>query len=43
MTLTETHLIVRDPEIMGGVSVFAGTRIPVKTLFDYLRGGRSTR
>ncbi len=25
-----------DPEIQGGVPVFAGTRVPVKTLFDYL-------
>lgn len=25
-----------DPEILGGTPVFAGTRIPVKTMFDYL-------
>jgi len=32
-----THpLTVSDPEILGGVPVFAGTRVPVKTLFDYL-------
>ena len=30
------QLIVTDPEILGGVPVFAGTRVPVKTLFDYL-------
>lgn len=30
--------IVRDPETMGGIPVFRGTRVPVKTLFDYLRG-----
>lgn len=29
-------LIVIDPEILGGTPVFAGTRVPVKTLFDYL-------
>lgn len=28
-----------DPEIMGGTPVFAGTRVPVQTLFDYIRGG----
>ena len=28
--------IVRDPDILGGVPVFAGTRVPVRTLFDYL-------
>jgi uncharacterized protein (DUF433 family) len=30
-------LIVRDDEILGGLPVFAGTRVPVKTLFDYLK------
>jgi uncharacterized protein (DUF433 family) len=30
-----------DPEIMGGTPCFAGTRVPVKTLFDYLAGGDS--
>jgi uncharacterized protein (DUF433 family) len=29
-------LIVTDPEILGGVPVFAGTRVPVRTLFEYL-------
>ncbi len=24
---------------MGGAAVFAGTRVPVATLFDYLEGG----
>lgn len=28
-----------DPDILGGTSCFAGTRVPVKTLFDYLEGG----
>lgn len=31
--------IVRDPEIMHGVPVFRGTRVPVQTLFEYLEGG----
>jgi uncharacterized protein (DUF433 family) len=31
--------IIRDPEIMHGVPVFRGTRVPVKTLFEYLEGG----
>lgn len=34
-------LITRDPEIMSGEPVFAGTRVPVKTLTDYLEGGDS--
>lgn len=25
-----------DPEIMSGTPVFSGTRVPVKTLFDWL-------
>jgi len=28
-----------DPEIMGGEPCFAGTRVPVKSLFDWLKGG----
>lgn len=28
-----------DPEIQGGVPVFMGTRVPVKTLFDHLEAG----
>jgi uncharacterized protein (DUF433 family) len=30
-----------DPEVMGGTPVFAGTRVPVRTLLDYLEGGES--
>jgi uncharacterized protein (DUF433 family) len=29
-----------DPEIMGGTPCFAGTRVPVKTLFDVLKHDR---
>ena len=28
-----------DPEIMSGTPVFAGTRVPLKNLFDYIEGG----
>ncbi len=28
--------IVVDPEVLGGVPVFKGTRVPVKTIFEYL-------
>lgn len=38
-TATAESLIVRDPEIMGGTPVFAGSRVPVKALFDYLQAG----
>jgi len=30
-----------DPDIQGGTPCFAGTRVPVKSLFDYLAHGRS--
>jgi len=28
-----------DPEVMSGAAVFAGTRVPIQTLFDYIEGG----
>jgi uncharacterized protein (DUF433 family) len=33
--------ITRDAEVMHGTPVFRGTRVPVKTLFDYLEHGDS--
>ena len=30
-----------DPEIMSGTPVFAGTRVPLYNLFDYLEAGDS--
>ena len=35
------NIVVTDPEILGGTPVFAGTRVPVKNLFDYLEAGDS--
>lgn len=34
-------LIVVDPEIQSGQPVFAGTRVPVQNLFDYIEEGDS--
>jgi len=34
--MSVSSLITVDPEILGGTPVFAGTRVPVKALFDYL-------
>lgn len=31
--------ITKDTEMMNGVPVFRGTRVPVQTLFEYLEGG----
>lgn len=33
--------ITRDPEVMHGTPVFRGTRVPVKTMFEYLEHGES--
>jgi uncharacterized protein (DUF433 family) len=30
-----------DPDILGGTPVFVGTRVPVRTLMDYLEAGDS--
>jgi len=30
-----------NPKILGGTPVFAGTRVPVESLFDYLKRGRT--
>ena len=35
------QVIVRDPDLMGGVPCFRGTRVPFKNLIDYLEGGHS--
>ncbi len=32
-------VITSSPEILGGEPVFKGTRVPVKTLMDYLESG----
>ncbi|MFN5763058.1 MAG: DUF433 domain-containing protein [Pseudanabaena sp.] len=37
----ENQLIVRDHEILSGIPVFKGTRVPVKNLVDYLEAGDS--
>ncbi len=37
-----THsLISCSPNVMGGTLVFAGTRVPVQTLLDYLEAGET--
>lgn len=34
-------VVVRDPNIMSGEPSFRGTRVLVRTLFDYLEAGHS--
>jgi uncharacterized protein (DUF433 family) len=31
--------VTRNPDVMHGTACFAGTRVPVKSLFDHLEGG----
>lgn len=35
------QVISSSPDVMGGTPVFAGTRVPVQTLLDYLEAGDS--
>ena len=35
----KTKVIASNPEVLGGIPVFRGTRVPVKNLIDYLEGG----
>ena len=37
----ENSIVNSSPDIMGGTLVFTGTRVPVQTLFDYLKGGET--
>jgi uncharacterized protein (DUF433 family) len=36
---TVARVIHSDPDILGGTPVFIGTRVPMKTLLDYLEAG----
>jgi uncharacterized protein (DUF433 family) len=38
-TLSESIPITIDSSIMSGTPVFSGTRVPVRTLFDYIADG----
>jgi uncharacterized protein (DUF433 family) len=35
------NVIVKNGAILGGTPVFRGTRVPIRTLFDYLEGGET--
>ena len=34
-------LVTSSPDVLSGTPVFAGTRVPVQALLDYLAGGES--
>ena len=38
---TTTQVVHVNPDILGGTPVFIGTRVPVKSLFDYIEAGES--
>jgi uncharacterized protein (DUF433 family) len=41
MTYVTLNMIVKSPDILSGTPVFAGTRVPIKNLLDYVRAGES--
>lgn len=41
IAVNSTPPMVCDPEILGGIPVFRGTRVPVVSLFDHLEAGDS--
>ena len=41
MAPAKPPLITSTPDILGGTPVFSGTRVPVQTLIEYLKGGHS--
>jgi uncharacterized protein (DUF433 family) len=34
-------VVSSNPNILGGTPCFAGTRVPIQSLFDYLKRGRT--
>jgi len=39
--MKKNAVVVVDPEIMSGAPCFAGTRVPVRALLDYIEGGET--
>jgi uncharacterized protein (DUF433 family) len=35
------RIVTSSPDILSGTPVFAGTRVPVQALIDYLEGGET--
>lgn len=40
--MAQHDTITRDPDVLGGTPVFAGTRVPVRTLLDFLEAGQTS-
>ena len=41
MSQIPSSVIVKSPDILSGTPVFAGTRVPIKNMLDYVRAGES--
>jgi uncharacterized protein (DUF433 family) len=41
MYMNKPQILSCDKEVLGGIPVFAGTRVPVAVLIDYLKSGDS--
>jgi len=39
--MSKNQIVSRNPDIVSGALVFAGTRVPVQTLVDYLKAGET--
>lgn len=37
----DKQIITVSPDVMGGTPVFAGTRVPVQTFFEYINAGET--
>lgn len=37
----KSTVVTSSPDVMGGTPVFAGTRVPIENLLDYIEGGES--
>jgi uncharacterized protein (DUF433 family) len=37
----EQPIVTSSPDILSGAAVFAGTRVPIQSLIDYLEGGET--
>ena len=41
VTMSHSPVISVSTDVLGGTPVFQGTRVPIKTLFDYLESGET--
>ncbi len=39
--MMKSAVVTSSPDVMGGTPVFAGTRVPIENLLDYMEGGES--